>query len=245
MKYLYYAFISLFALLLVAYFSFRNNDKFKTAQDFVSLKLGVRNTIEEVEAKYEAKVRDSLKENEFFKKNGFADKIFIFANKKAQTLSVYGEEGDSYSLIKTYPFTAFSGELGAKFREGDLQIPEGVYKIESFNPNSLFHLSMKINYPNDFDKAKGLERGEASLGGDIMIHGRSSSVGCIAIGDEAIEELFIMSLKAKSKQIDVLILPDLLAKFNPSDIDNSKHYAELIEYTKRAIEKNNWRFINF
>jgi len=63
-------------------------------------------------------------------------------------------------MIKSYPFTGFSGGLGPKLREGDGQIPEGVYAIEYLNPNSQFHLSVKLDYPNVFDKAKGRADGE-------------------------------------------------------------------------------------
>jgi len=113
----------------------------------------------------------------------------------------------AFSIIKRYPFTAFSGTLGPKRKEGDLQIPEGLYHIDHFNPVSAFHLSMKINYPNPSDRILG-EQGR--LGGEIRIHGSSVTIGCIPIGDDAIEELYIVCVDMRSagqNRIPVYIFP--------------------------------------
>jgi murein L,D-transpeptidase YafK len=64
-----------------------------------------------------------------------------------------------------------SGGLGPKLGAGDRQGPERIYAIESLNPNSLFHLSMRLNYPNEFDQMRAKQDGRSDLGGDIMIHG--------------------------------------------------------------------------
>ena len=81
-----------------------------------------------------------------------------------------------------------SGVLGPKLREGDRQVPEGVYTIVDLNPNSVAHLSLALSYPNDYDRARAAEEGRDDLGGDIMIHGGSGSAGCLAVGDVAAEE---------------------------------------------------------
>ena len=71
-------------------------------------------------------------------------------------LEVWGRlKSGELELIKRYPITGFSGGPGLKLRDGDGQIPEGIYAVEYLNPNSHFHLSIKLNYPNAFDKAKG------------------------------------------------------------------------------------------
>lgn len=72
----------------------------------------------------------------------------------------YGDSGPY--LIYSYKFTGFSGKPGPKLREFDRQMPEGIYEIESYNPNSKFHLSMRLNYPNGFDKKNGEIRREGS-----------------------------------------------------------------------------------
>lgn len=92
-------------------------------------------------------------------------------------------------LYKTYPICAYSGTLGPKLREGDRQAPEGFYSItpERLNPWSKYHLSMDMGYPNDYDRALG------RTGSHLMIHGDCRSEGCYAIGDAAIEDVYLMA----------------------------------------------------
>ena len=71
-------------------------------------------------------------------------------------------------------------------------MPEGVYRLTHLNPASSYHLSIRVDYPNAFDRARGAEDGRANLGGDIYIHGKAVSIGCLAIGDDNIEELFTL-----------------------------------------------------
>jgi len=128
-----------------------------------------------------------------FAANGFQfppKHIYLRALKNEQILELWASNDVQYHLIKTYKFTATSGKIGPKKHEGDLQIPEGFYQIDTFNPNSKFHLSFRINYPNFADSIRN--KNEQNLGGDIYIHGGKSTVGCIPIGDENIEELFFI-----------------------------------------------------
>ena len=133
--------------------------------------------------------------------------INLLALKEERILELWGKQKGMWELLKTYPFTAFSGKLGPKLLEGDFQIPEGLYGIEYLNPNSSYHLSMKISYPNDFDKAMAKKDGRENLGGDIFIHGKDVTIGCIPIGDEAIEELFYLVSQVGKSRVKVLILP--------------------------------------
>lgn len=109
--------------------------------------------------------------------------------------------------IRSYPITAASGRTGPKLREGDYQVPEGFYRIESLNPNSAFHLSLRVNYPNSDDKERARGDGRGELGGDIMIHGGAASVGCIAVGDRAAEELFVLAYDVGLANIELIIVP--------------------------------------
>ena len=102
---------------------------------------------------------------------------------------------DSFILYKTLPVCYGSGVLGPKRFEGDYQIPEGFYTISNFNPNSEFHLSLGLNYPNASDR---MVCDSLRPGGDIYIHGGCVSVGCIPVEDEAIEEIYLLSSMAKS-----------------------------------------------
>jgi murein L,D-transpeptidase YafK len=132
--------------------------------------------------------------------------LIALKDEKKLELHVLGTNG-LYQLIKTYPILAASGTAGPKLKEGDLQVPEGFYTIESLNPNSLYHLSLRVNYPNTEDKNHAKEEGRTHLGGDIMIHGKALSIGCIAIGDPASEELFILAAKTGIKNMHVIISP--------------------------------------
>ncbi|MCC6137966.1 MAG: hypothetical protein IT287_04995, partial [Bdellovibrionaceae bacterium] len=104
-----------------------------------------------------------------------------------------GRNENETQLIKTYPVFAISGTVGPKLNEKDQQVPEGVYRLESLNPNDHFYLALKVNYPNEFDREMALRDGRDSLGTEVMIHGESISTGGVAIGNDAIEELFVLA----------------------------------------------------
>src|SRR5262249_37359770 len=97
--------------------------------------------------------------------------------------------------------------LGPKLREGDGQVPEGIYTIVYLNPDSIAHVSLALSYPNDDDRARAAEDGRDTLGGDIMIHGGSTSIGCLAMGDEAAEELFVLAADAGWEDAVVVLSP--------------------------------------
>jgi murein L,D-transpeptidase YafK len=110
-------------------------------------------------------------------------------------------------LVREYPILGASGNLGPKLQEGDQQVPEGIYELDSLNPNSIFHVSLRVNYPNSYDKARAREDGRKQLGGDIMIHGGHASVGCLAMGDEAAEDLFVLAADTGVDHVRILITP--------------------------------------
>ena len=150
-------------------------------------------TVESIFRLYSSDVEKRLKP--WFVKAGVhypPKKISMLAFKKEQRFELWALHSSKWVFIKNYPFTATSGVLGPKLREGDKQIPEGVYKISGLNPNSSYHLSMKLNYPNEFDLTYARKEGRHKPGTNIFIHGRAASVGCIALGDIAIEELFVL-----------------------------------------------------
>ena len=134
--------------------------------------------------------------------------LVLVGLKEEKTLEVYASDGSGENrLIRVYPILAASGHAGPKLREGDLQVPEGIYRIESLNPNSLYHLALRVNYPNDFDRTHAREEGRTNLGGDIMIHGSRGSVGCLAMGDEASEDLFVLAALTGLENIRVVLSP--------------------------------------
>ena len=175
-----------------------------------------------------------------FKRTGvsYPPKQLIFVGlKQEKTLEVWASP--PLKLLKTYPILGTSGTLGPKLREGDLQIPEGVYKIESLNPNSLYHLALRLDYPNPFDQARGKTDGRKNLGGDIMIHGKNCSVGCLAMGDEAIEELFVLSAETGTENIKVILSPvDFRIRERPDNLTGLPDWApDLYVLIKNELRK--------
>ena len=167
------------------------------------------------------RVKTAYTEKEIAVKDYFSEKglnyegfhLFLRAFKKEQKLEVWVLEAgkDEYSLLHEYDFCAVSGTLGPKRKEGDYQIPEGIYSINHFNPLSKFYLSLGINYPNASDK---ILSDPASPGGDIYIHGNCVTIGCIPLTDEKIKELYIMAVEAKNNgqnKIPVHIFPARLS----------------------------------
>jgi murein L,D-transpeptidase YafK len=140
-------------------------------------------------------------------KEDYPTEIILVAFKEEQILQVYANDYLGIKLIKEYPFTAFSGKLGPKIKEGDKQIPEGIYKVEYLNANSSYYLSIKVDFPNKFDKLKTSFSDVKDMGGDIFIHGKSATIGCIPIGDKAIEEVFLLTQKAINKEVKIIISP--------------------------------------
>lgn len=141
-------------------------------------------------------------------------------------------------FIRAYPVFAASGHAGPKLREGDYQVPEGLYRITWLNPNSSYHLSMLVGYPNAFDRKMAAREGRTRLGGDIMIHGNRLSIGCIAIGDVAIEELFTLVADSGMSHVEVLIAPnDLRARGAILHEDAPRWTAELYRTIAAALAR--------
>jgi murein L,D-transpeptidase YafK len=137
--------------------------------------------------------------------------VTLVALKSARTLRVFaGPSTDALKPIVTYPVLGQSGELGPKLREGDRQVPEGIYRIEGLNPNSGFYVSLRLNYPNDFDLRMAAADGRTEPGSDIYIHGGTASIGCLAMGDPVIEELFTLAVDVGVENMQVIIAPDEL-----------------------------------
>jgi hypothetical protein len=129
--------------------------------------------------------------------------------KDTRHLEVYGRGSPNqpWQFVLEYPVLGASGTLGPKLMEGDNQVPEGIYAAEYLNPNSRFHLSIRLNYPNEFDRQMAESDGRTKLGGDIMIHGSSSSIGCLAVGDQAAEDLFVLAALVSRDRLRIIVSP--------------------------------------
>ena len=133
--------------------------------------------------------------------------LTFLAIKAERRLEIWARDVGKFAFITSYPILALSGEAGPKTQEGDRQVPEGLYEVIGLNPNSAYHLSMKINYPNAFDLQQAEIEGRSQPGSDIFIHGGAASVGCLAIGDEAIEDLFVLVANTANRKVPVVIAP--------------------------------------
>ncbi len=148
------------------------------------------------------------------------DEVYLRAFKKERQLELWaGKKGQPMALVKTYPFCAASGELGPKRKEGDSQVPEGLYEVPSFNPYSSYHLSMEVSYPNASDRLRSDAR---RPGGNIYLHGNCASIGCIAIEDEPIEEVYLITVDAKRRPIRFDIFPARLDPAGLQSLDDPK-----------------------
>jgi murein L,D-transpeptidase YafK len=149
--------------------------------------------------------------------------LFLRGFKKEEKLEVWVKERskDTYVLLHTYAFCASSGTLGPKRMEGDLQVPEGIYSINHFNPLSSFHLSLGINYPNKSDKILSDKKLPGSA---IYIHGNCVTVGCIPITDDKIKELYVLAVEARNngqQEIPVHIFPSYLNDQSLVSLENA------------------------
>lgn len=182
-------------------------------------------------------------------------KMTWIALKKERVLLLFAQNKKGKLVqVLNYPILGTSGITGPKLKEGDKQIPEGFYRISGMRPKVIAHVGLDINYPNTEDKLHAKEARRKSLGGDIMIHGSYWSTGCLAMGNDAIEELFVLAYDTKYANINVLFAPcDLTTK--KCDVDFKKQpkwlpalYGRLKkEMSKYPINespgskpKNNW-----
>jgi TPR repeat protein len=131
----------------------------------------------------------------------------LVALKSEARLELWADSGSGPRFVRSYLVRAGSGRLGPKLRQGDHQVPEGVYRVSALNPDSRYHLSLRLDYPNDFDRARAREDGRSVLGGDIMIHGDVVSDGCLPIGDGAIEEVFALAERIGVEGLSVIVSP--------------------------------------
>lgn len=143
------------------------------------LRVGTK-TIENVHEDIEATVLARLLP--YYKKTNLAfppQKLCFIVLKAEKILEVWGKNEQEWRFIRSYPVLGASGVAGPKLREGDRQVPEGIYRITWLHPNSSYHLSMKLNYPNEYDRQQAKLEGRTQLGGDIFIHGKDLSIGCV------------------------------------------------------------------
>ncbi len=162
----------------------------------------------------------------------------IKAERKLEVWVSSGPDG-TWTFLKSYPILGISGTLGPKLREGDSQVPEGLYRVESLNPNSLYHLALRVNYPNEEDRRRGVEEGRQELGSDIMIHGKTCSIGCLAMGDRAAEDLFVLAAETGIENMAIILSPvDFRKETLPADMPAVPKWTnDLYTRVKQEMDK--------
>ena len=155
------------------------------------------------------------------------DAVFIRVFKKEKMLEVWLRQGITYTKFKSYSICHYSGTLGPKLREGDKQSPEGFYTVgaSQLNPNSDYHLSFNLGFPNEYDRSHN------RTGSLLMIHGRCSSVGCYAMTDFRMDEIYTIvesAIISGQHQIPVHIFPFKMTAANMAAEQDSKwiHFWE-------------------
>ncbi len=171
--------------------------------------------------------------------------ILIRAFKQESELEVWKQDSSGkMALLKTFPMCRWSGQLGPKVREGDRQVPEGFYSVTqgAMNPNSSFYLSFNVGYPNNFDRQLG------RTGAHIMVHGDCSSMGCFAMTDSQVADIYALSREAfaggqtqiQLQSLPFRMTPENLAKYrsdpNMAFWKNLKQGNDHFEVTKRPVQ---------
>ncbi len=144
--------------------------------------------------------------------------VFIRIFKDASELELWVEADGRFAFYKTFPICRWSGALGPKLRGGDGQAPEGFYSVsrQQMNPNSQYHLSFDLGFPNAYDRAQG------RTGSFLMVHGNCVSIGCYAMTDRGIEEIWLIAdeaLKGGQARFDVHVFP---FRMTPESFDRNK-----------------------
>jgi murein L,D-transpeptidase YafK len=171
------------------------------------------------------------------------NQIYLRSFKYDSQLEVWvrNSNKDTFQLFKTYKVCALSGALGPKRIEGDYQVPEGCYTINSFKPNSQYHLALGLNYPNASDL---LLSDSSKPGGEIYVHGSCITVGCIPLQNEPIEEVYTLASYAKNAGQDFIPVHIFPIRYNiPKSIEyffkvtkDDREYQEYAIKLKEAFD---------
>jgi len=152
-----------------------------------------------------------------------AEPMVIRVYKQSSELEVWKRTSSGeFALLKTYPICKWSGTIGPKIREGDYQSPEGFYNVTPglMNPKSAYWLSFNVGFPNKFDQAWG------RTGSNLMVHGDCKSVGCFAMTDAGIKEIFALAretFRGGNAAFQLQLLPFRMTEANMAANAASQH----------------------
>lgn len=132
--------------------------------------------------------------------------VLVRIFKREFELELWMKRDGVYDRFATYPICRWSGKLGPKIAQGDRQAPEGFYSVDKsqLNPESRWHRAFNVGFPNAFDNAHG------RTGFALMVHGGCASVGCYAMTNAQIDEIWRLitaALNHGQKRFQVQIYP--------------------------------------
>lgn len=158
----------------------------------------------------------------------------ITLKEERKLLMFGGNELKQMNLIGTFPLVSYCGGLGPKLKQGDLQIPEGIYGITGSQAFNM--LALCVNYPNEVDRKNAASDHRTNLGGDILIHGGSQSTGCVVVSDDDMEQIFVAVNDAGYKNVELIMAPCDLTKNWPR-LDMTKQPSWLPQLYKAIKER--------
>lgn len=150
--------------------------------------------------------------------------VYIQIFKEERVLELYAKAGNDYQLVKSFPICKYSGGLGPKQTEGDFKSPEGFYQVDlhQLKPDSRFHRAINVGFPNAYDRAHGYS------GRYLMIHGDCVSIGCYAMTNNYIDDIYAyveQALLHGQPQVDLAIYPFRMTDQNLQRHRNSNYYS--------------------
>ncbi len=180
------------------------------------------------------RVKPQLKSEMEAKGLKYGSEIFILIFKEPKELEVWIKKGHVFEKFKTYKVCTYGDEFGPKEKQGDGKAPEGFYIVtpKGMNPVSDFHLSFNLGYPNEYDRA------HKRTGSALMVHGNCVSIGCFAMTDAKIEEIYALAdgaFRAGQKYFSVHIFPFRMTADNMKKNSKSK-FIEFWENLKEGYD---------
>lgn len=179
------------------------------------------------------------------------DNVFIRIFKEEALLELWMKDPKSrkYTHFANYPICNYSGTLGPKFFEGDLQAPEGFYRVDlgALNPHSRFYRSFNLGFPNTFDRFYN------RTGSHLMVHGKCDSVGCYAMTDEQMDEIYRLvegALRNGQRYVEVHAFPFKMERKRLAREKHSRHYdfwknlKEGYDYFEKHHSPGNFTVVN-
>ncbi|WP_192458956.1 peptidoglycan meso-diaminopimelic acid protein amidase [Musicola keenii] len=163
--------------------------------------------------------------------------VYIQIFKEERVLELYSKSGNDYRLVQSYPICKFSGGLGPKKTEGDFKSPEGFYQVDlrQLKPDSRYYRAINVGFPNEYDRAQGYS------GRYLMIHGECVSIGCYAMTNKSIDEIYTYvekALRNGQQKVDIAIYPFRMTE------QNMKRHSRSVDYKFWSQLQPGYAFFN-